>query len=175
MTLVAITALRLFDAEREEWRSALDERWFAFLRRCDLLPLLLPNDAESAARLLETLRPAGVVLSGGGEGTTLSGRVDARDRTELAALDWAERHGKPVLGVCRGLQVLLGAAGVALQPVAGHIRARHGLHTAAGRREVNSYHGYGCHAAPGFEVLGRADDDSVEWVRDPARQRHGVM
>lgn len=175
MNLVAITALRLFDRDRDEWRTAIDERWFDFFRACRLLPLILPNDAEAATALLEQLRPVGLVLSGGGECAALSGHIDARDRTEQAALAWAERRGKPVLGVCRGMQVLLAQAGGSLEPVPDHVRVRHAIGTPAGRREVNSYHGYGCRHAADFDVRGRADDGTVEWVEHRQRRQSGVM
>lgn len=171
MKLVAITSMRLFDVQRQEWRAALDERWTGFLGACGLVPLALPNDAATAASLLEQLEPVGAILSGGGDCAALSGKPDARDRTEVAVLAWAQRSGKPVLGVCRGMQVLLAGAGARLQALEHHVATRHPV----GEREVNSYHGFGAFDAPGFEVRGRAADGVVEAIACHERRLAGIM
>jgi len=90
---------------------------------CDAggLPLLLPPalDDGDVQRLLERLD--GLLLSGGGDvaaewyggvDSPLIKKVDReRDRAELALARRALQTGKPVLAICRGIQVLNVAAG----------------------------------------------------------------
>jgi putative glutamine amidotransferase len=176
MRFIAMTMLRVQEPARDEWRDAIDVRWAAFLAHCGLQPLYVPNDAAAAARLLDRMDPAGVVLTGGGSCSALSGRVEERDRTEAAALDWAIARRKPVLGVCRGMQVLLARAGATLERVHDHVSRRHAVEGVLGRRVVNSFHKYGFRTAPpAYAVQARSDDGVVEAAMDASSRHAAVM
>jgi putative glutamine amidotransferase len=78
-----------------------------------LLPLL-PNDEDTLAGLYDLLD--GIFLTGGVDmdparyGESRHERCDhpdpARDWTEMQLIRWALRDAKPILGVCRGVQVI---------------------------------------------------------------------
>jgi putative glutamine amidotransferase len=173
---VALTMLRVHEPARGEWRDAIDARWSSFLARCGLRPLYLPNEASVAALLLGRVRPAGVVLTGGGSCSALSGRTDERDRTESVALEWAEKEGKPVVGVCRGMQVMLARAGGRLEAIQGHVGCTHTVLCKDGARDVNSYHEYGFRTPPGgYAVEAESRDGVVEAASDPTRCHTAVM
>lgn len=175
MTLIAVTMLRLFDTTREEWRDAIDERWTSFLSHCGVLPLYMPNDAHVSRDLLARLQPQGVLLTGGGSCQALSGIADPRDETEAMLLAWAAQHRLPVLGVCRGMQVMLSLAGATLEPVASHVGA-HDIHCRGAVRRVNSFHDYGFYAAPaGYEVGAVSEDGVIEAVSNPGAGHSAVM
>ncbi len=88
------------------------------------VPLLIPEVADPARlrRLYERLD--GLLLPGGGDVDPVHygevrhercGRVTPiRDETELALVRWAAAEGKPLLGICRGIQVLNVALGGSL-------------------------------------------------------------
>jgi putative glutamine amidotransferase len=105
------------------------------------IPLLLPPqpvDAEIAGRVLDSLD--GLVLTGGRDvdpamyGQQAHPATDApardRDAWEFTLLQEALRRGLPVLGICRGAQVLNVALGGTLHQhvpdVVGHIRHQQG-------------------------------------------------
>jgi putative glutamine amidotransferase len=175
MKMVAVTMLRSYDEGRSEWRSAIDERWVRILTQCGLTPVFLPNHGPTAASLLHSLQPIGLLLTGGGNCSAISGSSDARDETEQVALTWAQSAVRPVFGVCRGMQVLLAATGVRLVPVERHVAVRHSLVGHGQVRRVNSYHRYAAFDAAGWQVCGRSEDGVVEWVRDPLRRWEGIM
>lgn len=50
MILVGMTMLRQFNAERQEWRDALDQRWVEFLDQCGLTRCTFQTIQESAWR-----------------------------------------------------------------------------------------------------------------------------
>jgi len=93
---------------------------------CDVLsmlgaaPLLLPPLKAVPLRALYDCA-SGLLLSGGGDlSPSLFGQQphqstsfvsDARDAAEMQLTRWALQDGKPVLGICRGIQTLNVAAG----------------------------------------------------------------
>jgi putative glutamine amidotransferase len=120
-----------------------------------------------------------------------------RDAGELALLAAAAAADLPVLGICRGMQLMVAAAGGRLHQhlpdLVGHRRHRpapgvfgfHPVDTVPGSRlaallgpqaTVPSYHHQGI-ADPGrLAVTGRADDGTIEAVEDPAAAfRLGVL
>lgn len=108
-------------AGRDEVRDALDERLAGLLWELGFLPLSLASGVAEPAGYLAALAPDGVLLSGGND----IGTTPARDALEWAALEYAAAHGLPVLGLCRGMQMLNYFQGGALRPVSGHTAVRH--------------------------------------------------
>lgn len=162
------------------------------------LPLILPHGDDPEA-VLDTLE--GLVLSGGGDvdpssyGGDQSHAKDSRldaDRWEIALVRAAQARQLPVLGICRGMQVMAVAHGGRLEPeVAGRdghpdmgpmsaaeiLAARHSVTIDAdtslgriygvGERVVNTIH----HQAvvdPGvLAVSARSADGMIEAVERP--------
>lgn len=88
------------------------------------VPLLIPPLADEAVLRALYERIDGVLLAGGGdiapswygeEPHAYLGNVDtARDHTEMPLARWAFAESKPILGICRGVQVLNVALGGSL-------------------------------------------------------------
>ena len=152
---------------REEHRDALDVRLGQLLWSLGFLPLPLCSGVaevpDEAAAYLEALQLDAVVLSGGND----LGEQPGRDALERAALEHAAGHGLPVLGICRGAQMINVHQGGALERREGHAGTRHTVSGSlvGARREVNSYHD---HVIPPeglgaeLEVAARAGDGTVE-------------
>ena len=164
------------------------------------LPVILtPAGPHAIDAMLDRLD--GLCLSGGPDlhPTTYGAEPDPRlgptepqaDAFEIALARRAAARGIPVLGVCRGMQVMNVAAGGTLhQHVDDHRQQAPGDHTAhrvrlargsrvrtltggAGDVDVNSFH----HQAPerigrGLRVAGRSPDGVVEAIEDPRALFH---
>ena len=152
----------------------------------------LEGEPISPARRRALAGLRGLVLTGGGdvdprlygaEPHRLTAHVcRERDDLERELIEEAAREDLPVLGICRGLQILnVARGGTLLQHIEGHRDVDHGVHfepdsriaEILGRPEygVNSRH----HQAverPGYglEVTARAPDGTVEAVEDPSRR-----
>jgi putative glutamine amidotransferase len=171
--IVAVTQRVTIDPRHGERRDALDQRWTRFLTACGLVPLLVPNDLDAALSLLAETPVRGLLLTGGNTLAAYGGDAPERDRVEMEALGFARARRMPVLGVCRGMQVLLHAFGVPLAPVTGHAG---GAHPLTGGRTVNSFHDFAAvHAGGPLTITARAADGVIEAVAHPTERIRGVM
>lgn len=130
-----------------EVRDALARDWSrlfeAALPEACWLPI--PNLGAAAVDFCRNWQLNGLILSGGDDiGATLE-----RDATEQALIASFAGDGRPVLGICRGLQMLWTRAGGTLQKTAGHAGTRHPVTlvepawqkaTGAEMVDANSYH-----------------------------------
>ena len=162
--------------ERAERRDAVDQRLLDWLASCGFLPIPLPNRAERIAPLWTRVRPSVVVLSGGNDLAAYGGDAPERDETERTLVTQAMREHVPVLGLCRGAQLLFDMLGHRLERMPGHIGVRHNLRFDDCYRSVNSYHSWACRTydTP-LRVLARSDDDVIEAFCHPERAMLGVM
>ncbi len=166
----------------QEKRDCLAQDWTDFMRFAlpSVLWIPLPTGKE-ALTLAEELGLQGFVLTGGND----IGAEAQRDASEYALLHWAKERHLPVMGICRGAQMLQTFCGgklSLLEQQEAHINARHVLSVAKSLqmkpalfssktqenfsgREVNSYHAYGIQEhdlAHDLYMVAQASDGSVE-------------
>jgi len=164
-------------SDRGEQRDALDQRLCLWMLAAGCLPVPVPNawgKPDDLQIWLHTIKPQGVFLSGGND----IGHITERDSTECCLLDYARDHLLPVLGICRGMQLMSVWAGGCLRTVEGHVRTRHRLQCLDGLlpREVNSFHNMALEECPpGFEVTGRSEDGIIEAFRHQSLPWEGWM
>ncbi|MGA3211821.1 MAG: gamma-glutamyl-gamma-aminobutyrate hydrolase family protein [Terriglobales bacterium] len=176
MKAVAITQRVSVLPAYGERRDCLDQAWTRFLSACGLLPVLIPNVTEAALALSEGTGVSGLVLTGGNDLAILGGDAPERDAVEKALLDLAERRKLPVLGVCRGMQVIQQRFGIPLRRVEGHVAPRQVIRIEGEQREVNSYHRFAAFdSRPPLDVWAVADDGIVKAIRHSAQSITGIM
>lgn len=176
MKKVAITQRVSVVPESGERRDCLDQGWPRFLAACGLLPLALPNVIEVATALCAGADINGLVLTGGNDLTALGGDAPERDSTENALLDMAESRGLPVLGICRGMQVIQHRCAIPLRRVEGHVTRHQVIRVEGERTQVNSYHRFAAfESRPPLDIWAVADDGVVKAIRHAARSTTGIM
>ncbi len=186
---IGITMREVRAAGYDELRDALARDWGRFMAAA--LPeaawLPIPNlGGAAAAAFCDRWYLQGLILSGGDD----LGATPLRDETERALLDHFSVRGLPVLGICRGLQLMWTQFGGELARVDGHAATRHPARcvrdTAFGAhegetREVNSFHAWGIvagvvHAGSRRLVPFACDDGGhVEGAASPDGSIVGVM
>ncbi len=205
MVTVGITAGRTADS-----KVSLASAYVHAVERAGGLAVLLPMTEEISVIEAQAACIDALVLSGGGDIDPLLfgeeprvglGEVDtARDRWELALCRQTMAEGKPILGICRGMQVMNTAAGGTLmQDIARHKAVRPVLHRQQGafsevchtvlcredsrlarlfgeRFAVNSYHhqAVAC-AADGFTITAAAADGIAEAIESRCGRWLGVQ
>ena len=164
------------------------------------LPVFLPTHADPAEY---APRLDGLLLTGGGDiepgryGQTPCAELitpdPARDSYELALLDSAADTGMPVLGICRGIQMLnVHGGGTLHQHVGPHAHFEVPTNSLIHRvdfepgslaaklygpsAEVNSLHHQAIDAvADGYDATGRAEDGAVEAIEARGHPWLGVQ
>lgn len=171
--------------DRGERRDALDQRLSQWLWDAGCVPIPVPNFLASLAgghgacslqAWLLKVNPDGVLLSGGND----IGTMPERDRTEVHLLTYAQDQRLPVLGICRGMQMMAIGSGGSLVPVTGHVRSRHRLRVAKGCSiwpdEVNSFHNLALSACPSeYGVTAWSEDNVIESIRHKTLPWEGWM
>jgi putative glutamine amidotransferase len=172
---VALTQRVLPANDFGEQRLALDVRWSEFLASCGVLGVPVPADPVLAEATIQHTHCAGIILTGGDDLAEVGGATPQRDRLERYLLAAALALDLPVLGVCRGMQLLLHAFGADLVRVDGHVATTHQLTGQLGGREVNSFHRWATTQAPAeFEVTAGCGQ-TIEAVKLRGRRAVGIM
>ena len=96
-------SLRITNAQNYvEKRDSISHDWPVFLEQLGFSPLLIPNTISDIPTFLDEMKISGLILSGGDN----IGDDNVRDKTENMILDYAVSHNVPLIGICRGMQVI---------------------------------------------------------------------
>jgi N5-(cytidine 5'-diphosphoramidyl)-L-glutamine hydrolase len=96
-------SMRIINAANyDEERDALSHDWINFFEDLKIIPILIPNSLKNSKTFLEEINVDGIILSGGDN----LGDFPERDKTELDLINYAISSGIPILGVCRGMQII---------------------------------------------------------------------
>lgn len=175
MKKIAVTQ-RVDISEHGERRDCLDQKWSELLLTCGFLAMPVPNKIDVAVSLLRDDAVAGLLLTGGNDLCSLGGDASERDATEEALVVDARARGLPVLGVCRGMQILLHLAGGGLERIPGHVAAQQIIIVDNAPREVNSYHEFAAFEVPQeYSVWAKAEDGVIEAIRHREEKLVGMM
>lgn len=154
---IAITMRRVDNNTYSETRDALSREWMKYMARIMPKVILIPvlNDSNAVLDFMKNLDVDGVILSGGNDW----GSDSKRDKTETKLFKYAFKKKLPILGVCRGFQVINllmgGKLGKDIKKISGenHDGLVHDIHieekspfkkiAKKDKLEINSYHNQG--------------------------------
>lgn len=164
--------------DRNEVRDAVDQKLIIWLLECNLMPFPVPNVLcanQNKKKMLnswiDTISADGVILSGGND----IGKCTERDLTESVLIDYARRENKPLLGICRGMQMIGHNAEVKIIPVKGHVRKYHNIFGEISGN-VNSYHNSALEECPEeYRITAKSEDGIIEAIAHKSMNWEGWM
>jgi len=160
-------------AKYDEIHTSLDNAWFELLAELDCSIHILPNHLYSSKKLLETVKPNGIILTGGGE---FSFDFDTDPRSQLEAFILSKYTHLPILAVCRGMQAMHLLAGGELKKVNGHVAKHYPVTFADKVTSQNSYHNLGFdHCTDDYITLSSAEDGVIKAMQHKKYQWLGIM
>ncbi len=185
MKLIGITQRIDIIESYGEVREALDIKWHDLLLKCGYTPLIL-SAAVIPTFYFEKFALDGLLLTGGNDLATVKNTAEnkMRDDFENQLIKKAINADIPVLGVCRGMQVIGEFFGCSLKKCEGHVAVNHNvtlnkasqLYKIAKKNDVvvNSYHNYSLNNIEKSELVTSAisEDGIVEAVE---HERHKIF
>ncbi len=100
--IIGISTRIVSPKNNEEKRDAISHDLVSILDKLGLNPILIPNNLLSTKNFLDQLNFSGFIISGGDN----IGEFPQRDKTETIMLEYASKKNLPILGICRGMQII---------------------------------------------------------------------
>ncbi len=183
MKYIGVTQQVKEDERSQTTYDFLDQQWSSYLSNLGFIPIIIPNfkACQDLDRYLAAVKLDGLILSGGNDLAVTNSRSVSvlRDQVEKRLISFALTQNIPLLGVCRGMQILNVYFGGTIQTVDEHVKKNHTVTFKSEESgEVNSYHNWGIkdvNLAEDMEVLARSDDGVAECVGHNEYQVLGIM
>lgn len=170
-----------------ERRDCLDQKWTFFLREigCVGIPLMNCLTLSELTELDQKIKFDGFILTGGNDviGCQKStNTAPERDSFEYELIKFSQKMEIPILGVCRGAQIIGSYYGNNLTRVKQHVGNHEILiekdFCSEQLREVNSFHNYGFTRedfGDALNVFAYARDNVIEGFFSKAHSIYGIM
>lgn len=129
--------------EYYEIRDSISRDWLKYFKKC--LPnckiIFLPNLGSDITNYIKDWNLNGFILTGGED----FGLSETRDRTEREIFEFAQTKSLPILGICRGFQLIFKFMGGSIDKgdenfIKQHSPTRHKINYKNNIKTVNSYH-----------------------------------
>ena len=156
---------------REEIRDSIDQNLIKFINKAGYKTILISNNIDKnhyasfeenlyLDSWLDSLNIQGIILSGGND----IGQYKIRDNIELNLINYSFKNKMPLLGICRGMQILAKWKGVETIPVKGHVASRLNVQGII-NKNVNCFHKYVIARCPeDFKILAVCEEGTIQAI-----------
>ena len=161
----------------KELRDNLDARLSETIEKLGFIPILLPNKLKNIENYLQKISPHRIVVSGGGDPQ----KKDLRHKNEKKIIKYSIKKKLPIIGICRGAQVLNIYYGGKIKKIKNHVKKKHRIFGNLVKKKkiyTNSYHDYGFDEkllARNFKILAYSFDKIVKCFCHKKYKILGIM
>tara|TARA_B000000532_G_C18741232_1_gene351241 strand:+ start:129 stop:761 length:633 start_codon:yes stop_codon:yes gene_type:complete len=170
----------------QEHRDELDQNWSKLLNEIGALQIILPNNKDIITnRIIDNYDLDGVILTGGeiknNNSNDNSGQIN-RDEFENDLISYCIEKKIPILGICRGMQMLNLFFGGELISLKNHSGNSHDIKNLSNNKNlpkrVNSFHDFGINKEKlpkNYKIIAICDDGTIEAFEDKDNKIFGIM
>lgn len=152
----------------------LDSNWLKLMHAFNLIPIIIPNNLKLCKHIMESNQFSGAILTGGND----IGDFPERDEVEMHILNDCIDKNIPLLGVCRGMQIIQKLYGSDLVEVKGHVNKAAKVLFNDHIYNVNSFHNYGSYNQENKKLITIATDvkdNLIKAIKVDDRNIFGIM
>ena len=184
------------DLVRNERRDSLDQNWFKILKNFKLQILPIPNLLTNPIEWIENQKIEAFILSGGNDLSFFKKSNkkevnECRDKLEILILRYCKKKKIPVIGICRGLQIInyFFNKKINLKKNIIHVNSKHNIYPNIQEKfrffkekkkviKVNSYHNFIIpvnEVSKELRIVYRDKDQNAEAVEHKSLPWVGIM
>jgi len=171
LKLIGISQRIDYLKDRKETRESIDQKLNKLLVKCNLTPVPIPNifynkkikdkGYGNLKKWVTKTKIKGIILSGGSD----IGLNKERDNTEYFLIKYVKTKKLPLLGICRGMQIIAKSEGVSLKKITKHKKTYHKIYGKISG-VVNSYHNLSIKKCPNnYIILAKTIDENIEAIK----------
>jgi len=186
MKKILVTQIISENSEYYELRQSLDINWASFLKTVGVIPIPISYNFN-LLDYFQNLEIEGILLTGGNSLSDLSGcsLSQTRDNFELSLIEESISRKIPLIGVCRGMQIIAKYFNLDIGMIKGHVATNHQItFEDQGRyfkgykkiKFVNSFHKYAIKTDNReLTITSRSNDNSIESFEHKIDNIIGIM
>jgi len=164
----------------------IDYYWIKYFNKKNYKFITIPNSSLSSSEILNKYKKSLdlLVLQGGNDIYTAKKEILNRNKVEKSIINFGIRYGIPILGVCRGMQLINLKFKGKIKKKEGHMLTKHGVTFLDAKifntkkLMVNSFHNY-CvtksSLAKNMEIIAEANDKTIELFKHKKYKIYGIM
>lgn len=162
----------------------VDHYWINYFEKRNYVFYQLPNSKKISKKILETINNIDIIILPGGNDLIKKDKYsNIRLNVEQNTISYGLKKNIPILGVCRGMQVINNFFGGEIYKINGHMKKNHNIYMKTnifGKTKylVNSYHNYGINyisKSKKFYTLADDKDNNIEMFKHKKKSIYGVM
>tara|TARA_Y100000590_G_C15661338_1_gene992762 strand:+ start:167 stop:778 length:612 start_codon:yes stop_codon:yes gene_type:complete len=170
----------------ENYCDFVDYYWINYFKKKNIKFLVFPNSKLSTKSILNSNKKHLnlIILQGGNDIFDSSKEIKNRNDNENLIIKFAIANNIPLLGVCRGMQLINLYFGGKIIKKKRHMRTKHNVNFSnkkffkLNNLNVNSFHNFcitNYSIGKNLEVISKADDQTIELFRHNRHKIYGVM
>ena len=140
MNKIIVSQSLIYDTKTKVYKDQLDNQVISYLYKLNYIPITISNGFKNPIDFLKKLKISGIIITGGAN----IGIYPKRDKLETKLIDYSLTKKIPLLGICRGMQLINHYFKGNLNKINNHVRTKHYIKTKNSKRKylVNSYHNF---------------------------------